>query len=139
MHRHPIQSLGRLAALAGVLLIAWCFARPAPPSNTRQLALPDGRRLPVYRYEKHTKYSADLLDTSRVERYLWLSYESGASDSSERRTDAAAAAGLICHVADSLGLSRVLIQPSTRRFFGLTTVSFSYWFTVHDGNCTPTS
>ena len=110
------------------------FNDPGPPKH--RWKLPTGDTIEILTYENWYEGSVSMI-SKRVEgaHYLWVQFRSDFTDPDGDRRRARGVAQVLCRGADSMGIARLKVEPTRKRFFGLVTFSRPYWFEVKHSEC----
>ena len=110
------------------------FNEPGSPND--RWKLPTGDTIEILTFENWYEGSVSLI-TKRPEgaHYLWVQFRSDFTDPDGDRRRAKGVAQVLCRVADSMGIARLKVEPTRKRFFGFVRYSRPYWFEVKDGEC----
>ncbi len=111
------------------IVAGWLTFGGSWPKPKARWALANGDTVEILVY--NNQYDAGYRvqeKTVDARHYLWVQFRSDLADVGKDHRDAVAIAQVACPQADSMGIHRVLVQPSQKRLFGLVTYSRSYWF-----------
>ena len=134
--RAPIHWVPRIVVLSFIVVTAAWFGLggyerwTAPNPRWR---LPNGDTIEVLSYENEYGMSVSVSAKAQGLHSLSLTFRASPNDSRRDSGDVLAAAQLLCHWADSLGLSVVHIQPAHAVLFGVVTYYRDFWFHVRAG------
>ena len=125
-----------LFCLVTLVVCSIVFFMNEPGSPNDHWKLPTGDTIEILTFENWYEGSVNLI-TTRPEgaHYLWVQFRSDFTDPDGDRRRATGVAHVLCRAADSMGIARLKVEPTRKRFFGLVRYSRPYWFDVKDGEC----
>lgn len=120
---HPVARWSVPATITAVA-VAWLFmlfsgpkSLNSPPRPIARWAVGSGDTLDIlwtgYWYEAGVRVTDKSVHASRD---FLVRYRSDLEDRGRDRTNSAAVAGLLCHYADSIGVKRILVRPTSGGF-----------------------
>jgi len=127
----------RYILILGILAVsAWVGSVGYGPLTTpnRRWKLPNGDTIEVLTFDNYYQGSYSLMGRGVTgAHYLRLRFRSTLADAARDAAEVSAAAEVLCPIADSSGISQLLIQPTRASFFDLLTVSRNHVFHVEAG------
>jgi hypothetical protein len=84
--------------------------------STQPLNLRDGRSFDVLNYDRHTSYMLSPDGARHTEHYFWVRYYANTTGLDSVRAEARLLAPVLFPIADSLGYSRLKLEPSRPLF-----------------------
>lgn len=131
---HPFARLSLPVTVGAIALIELFIMFGGPRSGPRPIArwaVSTGDTLAVLWSGVWYQADVKLADNSvNAGRSFRVSYRSDFHDVARDRANSAAVAQLVCRFADSIGVKRILVQPSRSAYGGWLTTFQSYRFTV---------
>ena len=140
MTEKPPRKWGRWVFVVVLALgVAWVSCHDAMTAAVGYLALDTGDTIAILDYRVHASVTVNpTTGSSTTTRYLGLKFKSTLSDPSRDSLNARAIARVICPQADSLGVTRVTVMPTSQAYLGLLSYSLHHSFDSDGhGSCTP--